>query len=506
MADLRGIAPALAARELALRRRMRSDVVEFARAVPVPGRPLTDDEDSAFAPVESVLAAHHVLLLQTLQRISATPHGRLMVFMPPGSAKSSYASVVFPAWYLGTGKDRRVILASYGDDLARKHGRRTRQLLRDPRVVATVNAEIRSDSSAAQEFGLTNGGEYMAAGILSGITGNRAHGIVIDDPIKGRAEADSETLRERTFQAYEDDVLTRLIPGGWVCIVQTRWHEDDLAGRLLPLSWAGESGAIKCRDGNTWEVLCLQARCAVQPDPVGRATGEYLWPQWFDAAHWAQFEGNKRTWSALYQQVPSPADGTLFRKADMGTYDKRPDVLRIFGASDYAVTTDGGDWTEHGVFGLDAANTLYVLAWWRGQTAPDVWIDAFCDLVNDWKPLAWFGEAGPIRRSIEPFLRKRMIERNALCRIEWLASVQDKETRAQAVIAMAGMGRVLWPERAPWLADVQRQCLAFPAGRHDDAVDVLGLIGRGMAFVGRAAPVKQPEPEPEYHGAGGWMS
>ena len=111
--------PSEAAAELLLRQRMRAGVVEYARAVPVPGRPVSDDEDSAFAPVETTMATHHILLLKTLQEIAATPHGRLMVFMPPGAAKSSYASVVFPAWYLASVPNRRVILASYGDDLAR---------------------------------------------------------------------------------------------------------------------------------------------------------------------------------------------------------------------------------------------------------------------------------------------------------------------------------------------------------------------------------------------------
>ena len=499
-----GPSRAEAARELLLRERMRADVVEFARAVPVPGRPMGDTEDAAFAPIETALAQHHTLLLRTLQRISSTPHGRLMVFMPPGSAKSTYASVVFPAWYLASAVNRRVILASYGDDLARKHGRRTRQLLRDARCMATFDTAITADSAAAQEFALTNGSEYMAAGILSGITGNRAHGIVIDDPIKGRAEADSEVIRERTYQAYEDDVLTRLVPGGWLVIVQTRWHEDDLSGRLLPEYWAGESGTIKCRDGHDWEVICLQARCQVQPDPVGRVLDEYLWPEWFDAAHWATFEGNKRTWSALYQQMPAPADGVLFKRADMGSYSQRPAVLRVFGASDYAVSPDSGDWTEHGVFGVDPTGQVYVLAWWRGQTAPDVWIEAQCGMILEHSPLIWFGEAGPIRRSIEPFLRKRMIERNAMCRLEWLPSVTDKETRAQAIIGLAGMGRVWWPERATWLAEVQRQCLAFPAAKHDDAVDVLSLIGRGLSFIG-SDTAKPKAPSNAARVRGGWM-
>jgi hypothetical protein len=116
-----------------------------------------------------------------------------------------------------------------------------------------------------------NGSEYLACGMLSGLTGNRAHGIVLDDPVRGREQADSEVVRDKVFDAYEDDLKTRLVPGGWIVLIQTRWHEDDLAGRILPEAWQRESGAIACRDGNTWDVLCLQARCETDTDPLERA-------------------------------------------------------------------------------------------------------------------------------------------------------------------------------------------------------------------------------------------
>lgn len=86
-------------------------------------------------------------------------------------------------------------------------------------------------------------------------------------------------IRDKVYDAYEDDLKTRLMPGGWIVYIGTRWHEDDLAGRILPEGWHGESGRIACRDGNTWEVLCLQARCETDTDPLSRAKGEYLWPE-----------------------------------------------------------------------------------------------------------------------------------------------------------------------------------------------------------------------------------
>jgi predicted phage terminase large subunit-like protein len=318
---------------------------------------------------------------------------------------------------------------------------------------------------------------------MGGVTGNRAHGIIIDDPVKGREQADSEVIRERTFQAYEDDLLTRLIPGGWVVIINTRWHEDDICGRILPETWAGESGDIQCRDGNVWRVLCLQAECQTKSDPLNRKIGEMLWPEWFDDRHWAQFRLNRRTWSSLYQQRPAPDDGIMFRRDDMVSYGKAPEGLRIIGASDHAVTPDAGDWTEHGILGIDSDGSYYLLDWWRGQTGPEVWIEKQLDMVNKWEPLCWFGETGPIRRATEGRIKQRMIERNAKCRMEWLPHIGDKPTKAQAIIAQAGMGKLWWP-KAAWVSELQRQCLVFPAGSPDDGVDTLGMLGRGADMLG----------------------
>lgn len=479
------ITPQQAAEILLMRRRARRDLEVYASRVPVPGSPTSDaDEDARIPLIESQQAEHHKLILREMQRCMETRHGRLMIMAPPGSAKSTYATVVAPAWYLGREPERRVILASYGDDLAKRHGRRTRQLLLSDESTGILQTTLQDDSRASDDFRLKNGSEYLACGIMAGVTGNRAHGIVIDDPIKGREQADSETIRRKTWEAYEDDLLTRLIPGGWVTIIQTRWHEDDIAGRILPETWAGGSGEILGRDGNVWRVLCLQAECQSVTDPLGRQIGEMLWREWFDPRHWDQFRQNRRTWSSLYQQIPAPAEGILFRADDMGAYDVAPTNLRIIGGSDYAVTPDDGDWTEHGIAGIAPDGSVYLLDWWRGRVGPEIWIERKVDMMARWSPLCWFGEAGPIRRATEHALRRRMVERSVICRLEWLPSITDKATRAQSIIAAAGMGRLWWP-RAAWVPELQRQCLVFPAGQPDDGVDALSIIGRGADFLGR---------------------
>ena len=481
------------------RRRCRSTLTSFASRVPIPGSPRDDADETALIPlIETSQAAHHTLILDAMQRAMTTAHGRLLICAPPGSAKSTYASVVAPSWYLGCYRPGgRIILASYGDDLAKKHGRRTRQLLSAPETKANTQSEIRSDTRAVDNFILQNTSEYIACGILSAVTGNRAEGVIIDDPVRGRADADSQTIRDRTWSAYQDDLMTRLTPGGWVVLIMTRWHEDDLAGRILPADWHGESGLIECRDGHVWEVLCLQAECQhPESDPLGRAAGEMLWPEWFDDRHWTMHRLNRRTWSSLYQQVPAPDEGILFRQADMGMCDAVPSGMRIIAASDYAVTPDGGDWTEHGVAGIAQDGSLYLLDWWRGQTGPEIWIERWLDMIARWRPLCWFGESGQIRRSIEGMLQRRMTERHCACRVEWMPSATDKVARAQSIIGMAGMGRLWWPSGKNWTAELQRQCLVFPAGSPDDGVDVLSLLGRGMDFLGASFVPQPPKPPP----------
>lgn len=475
----------------------RESLEAFCATIEIPGAPVTEDEDcDAFEPIVGHLAAHHQLLVEKLELVERGEIRRLMVFMPPGSAKSTYASVVFPVWFMGRRKRRNVIVATYASSLAKKIGRRARSIVRQPVFAEIFDAGLSPDSSAADEWALTNENEWMGGGILSGITGNRADLLVIDDPVKGRQEADSETIRARTKAEYDDSLKTRLKPGGRIVLIQTRWHEDDLAGSILPETYDGESGPIVCRDGETWEVLCLPAEAGAS-DPLGRASGEMLWPEWFDESHWRTFRSQGRTWAALYQQRPQPDEGTFFHRDWFRRYKpaELPKALRIYGTSDYAVTDDGGDFTCLRLWGVDPESRLWLLpGGWRGQTSADVWIERQVDLITSHRPFAWFGEAGVIQKAIEPMLRRRMFERRAPCRLEWLPSINDKPTRARGIQARAAMGMVAIPEGPDGDAFLS-ELLRFPAGRHDDDVDCASLIGRALDEVHPAivAPAK-PDP------------
>jgi len=477
------ISPQIAAAELLRRRRARMSLVDYARYIEVPGAPVSEDDDEeTFAPVETVLAEHHEIILNATQRCIERHRGRTMLFLPPGSAKSTYATVVAPTWAMGRKPGFKVIAVSYGTDLARKFGRRMRSIVKQAKFRALFSTALSADVSAANEWALENGSEFMGGGILSGITGNRADFIAIDDPIKGRQEADSEVVRKSTLDAYQEDVLTRLKPGGSLMITQTRWHEGDLAGAILPEGWAGESGVIECRDGETWEVICIPAKATRADDPLGRLPGEYIWPEWFTEGHWKPFERMPRTWSALYQQVPAPDTGDYFKREWIVPVDAIPprEEMMIYGGSDYAVTADGGDYTVHAVVGVAHDGRMFLLDLWRAQASSDVWVDAFCALVRKWKPVGWAEETGQIKSGVGPFLIKRMLESEAYVAREQFPTRGDKAVRAQSMRGRMAMQGLCVPRDASWLSDLISEMMSFPVGVHDDQVDALGLVGQLM--------------------------
>lgn len=426
-----------------------------------------------------VPARHHRLLIEHLEAVERGDIERLMVLMPPGSAKSTYASVLFPPWFMGRNPQAGILGASNTSDLAEHFSKRSRNLVATNRFSNVFGFGVSDDGQAASNWTTDAGGEFFAAGVGGAIAGRRADLGLIDDPIRNREEADSDRIRDKQWNWYVHDFLPRLKPKARQVLIQTRWHEDDMGGRILE------------RDGALWTVVKLPM-VAVASDPLDRQPGERLWPEWFTEEMVAQAKLDTRAWNALYQQDPAPEEGDFFQRDDFNDYLVLPERLHFYGASDYAVTPNAGDYTEQGIIGLDYNSDIYVVDWWKEQTESDVWIEKQCDLILQYKPLIWFGESGTIRRAIEPFLKKRMQERHAFCRLEWLPSIADKPTRARAFQARCGMGKVWMPKHAPWKADLMSQLMRFPGGKYDDGVDVLSLIGRGLEF---ARDPQLPKPQ-----------
>jgi len=677
---------------------------------------------------------------------------RLAVFMPPGAAKSTYASILFAPWYLTQRPADSIIAASHTQELAERFGRRVRNLIQASGQV--LGYSLAADSQAAGKWETDAGGEYFASGVGGSITGRRADLAVIDDPVRGREDAESELIRDKTWEWYKSDLYTRLKPGGRIVLIQcmtgdtpvlmasghekplcdvrpgdrvatyengkvssstvlnwinhgpdrvfeirmksgitvkanarhpflvcedgktkwqrtatlkkgsvilratgangkalnvplmaatclqdagvcvcrttistdgrpvfghlrstlcqgarricvtatelafqsmggfwmnravcapyasnrqlaitpaptgatsfasitatiakrlgafsatiatsqsatgklrkffspplstyeitgdtvvdvvdagvqdvfdiqvdrtenfianglishnTRWHEDDLAGRLMADAASG---------GDQWEVISLPA-IAEEDDALGRAIGEPLWPEWenADALERKRRAVGPRDWSALYQQRPAPEDGDYFRADWLRTYDKLPhrDTLRVYGGSDYAVTADGGDYTVHVVVGLDPEGRMYVLDLWRKQSSSDEWVEAFCDLVKQWKPIGWAEEKGQINAGVGPFLDRRINERAAYVARDQFPTRGDKATRAQSIRGRMASAGLYCPFGASWYPEFRRELLSFPAGKHDDQVDALGLVGQLLDVMMKGSPLPAPE-------------
>jgi predicted phage terminase large subunit-like protein len=201
-------------------------------------------------------------------------------------------------------------------------------------------------------------------------------------------------------------------------------------------------------------------------------------------------------WAALYQQRPAPEDGEYFKAAWLRESETPPlKTLHIYGASDYAVTSNGGDYTVHIVIGMDPLARLHVLEIWRGQSSSDEWIEALCDLIERWKPIGWAEETGQIRSGIGPFLERRMRERRAFVYREAFPTRGDKAVRAQSIRGRMALHGLYMPIHMPWYAALRAELLSFPAGKHDDQVDALGLVGQFLdrMTVGRMPAVVTPE-------------
>lgn len=484
----------LAAAELLRRKRARNSLEEYARSVDIPGAPVSaDEENEIFKPIETSVTLHHRVMLQAIERTVNKPGGRLMVFGPPGMAKSTYVSVVTPSWCMSKWPGYRIILGSYGSKIAEKQSRKSRALVRDPRHISIWEDKptLASDQRAVGQWSLTNGSELMAIGIMGGVTGSRANGIIIDDPVAGREEADSETVREKTKEEYTDSLLTRLLPNGWVILVQTRWHEDDLAGSILPEDYAGQSGMVECRDGQVWEVLNIQAKCERTDDPLHRQVGEYLWPEWFPESHWKNWEQNPqalRTWSSLYQQRPTAGEGLEFKKEWFKWYDPdvppgttggRPVHLTKFGASDWATKKDKSDFTVHLAVGMDSIGDLYFLDGWFKQATTDISTAFWIMMIRRWKPcLRWGNESGPIDHAVAPFLVRAMREGKVWTKMESIPSIQSKTLRLSTLQGKVASGTVWVPLKREWAQRMVTELCNFPAGKYDDMADAAGLAAR----------------------------
>lgn len=444
----------------------------------------------ANGPYEGITGAHLKLLMRELEEVESGRCTRLIVCMPPGSAKSSVISKMFPGWFLARKSNRTILACSYAYDLIEGFGRNARNIIKLHELELGIT--LKGDSKAAGEWETSNGGRYFCAGVNAGIAGHRADLAFIDDPIGSASDARSETYRTNQWKWFWDDFVPRLKPNGAIVIIANRRHEDDLVGQLVanyPADWK----VIKMP-------LIIETDAQEASDVLGRKKGDILWPEYFtqqkvlDAKKSDEFEG-------LYQQDPTNEDGDYFQRdwfepVGYASNDALPAGLRNYCASDHALTKkEERDSNCMGAFGVDAAGDIWIypdLFWERCDTLSLV--NEMFSLAGTHRPIEWFAEEEHIKKSIEPFLNKMMQDKNQYFTVTGFVSSRDLVQRAQSIRGRAKQRKIHLPKFVKWYSQAMQQMMAFPLGKHDDFVSFLSLIGRGLdKITGGSAPATPPK-------------
>ena len=413
---------------------------------------------------------HLVECRKYLNAVSKGEVKRLMLFLPPRHGKSEQATIHYPAYRLLRDQRLRVIVGAYNHSLACTFSRQTR------RIVQRFGFGFAGDSNKQNQWSSVHGGGLYAVGVGSGVTGYGADLVVIDDPTKSRAEAESPTYRQRVLDWYQNDLYTRLHPGASIILIMTRWHSLDLAGQLLEEANNG---------GESWDVVTLPA-IAEEQDVIGRQPGDALWPERYSVEDFDRIRKavGSYAFSALYQQSPKPRDGGFFRQEWFNVVEPQTRSGLACRGWDTAATPGSGDYTA-GVKIVRVGERYIVTDAWRGQVSP--------------------GERRKRQRQIAELDGRQTIQHLAQdpgsAGVDQVQSdVQNligfpvdsqrvtgtKEVRAMPFAAACEAGLVDI-ERGTWNRDFLDELCAFPTGKNDDQVDA---AADAFNYLSRSQPVR----------------
>jgi predicted phage terminase large subunit-like protein len=335
-----------------------------------------------------------------------------------------------------------------------------------------------------------------SAGVGTGLAGFGAGLIVIDDPVKNRADAESSNNREKVDDWFKNDVYTRMEPNASIILISTRWHEDDLAGRLQREMAEG---------GEQWEEISLAAlaeppasaggeevtepngehgtRALPAADPLGRSAGEALCPQRYGVETLERYRRKLGSYAfaALYQQRPQSAEGGTFKRAWFGkVIDHVPPGLRWKRGYDLAVSTKTtADFTASFRVATDRAGNLYIADGFRARIEyPEQRRFIVERMQNETATEHGIESAVHGKAVVQELRRDPELRRYALREVRVTA---DKLTRALAWMNLAEEGK-LFLVRGPWVREFVDEVAAFPTGRHDDQIDAVSIAVNMLAL------------------------
>lgn len=425
---------------------------------------------------------HVQLVCDALQDVERGTCKRLIISLPPRNGKSLTCSQIFPAWYMGKHPDHYLISTTYGEELAIDFGRSVRNFINSPQHQEIFpECQLSPDSASASRFVIDKrGGTYFAVGRGGPITGRGAHVLLVDDPLKDDIEASSEVVRMQLHNWYQAVARTRLMPGGAVIIVTTRWHVDDLPGWVL----ANHSS-------ENWRVISLPALSEGGDDVLGRSEGEALWPEKFNEDYLIETRDGMeaRLWDALYQQKPSIGGGYMFEKDWLQYYDI---VGEGRGMNRYILVDPANskrkksDMTAMWVVGLSGDNNYYILHMLHDRMKVHERIEALFTLHRRFRPAGVGYEQTGLQTDIE-HAQARMAKENYNFSITPLNSNVPKRNRIEALQPLFRNRRIFLPNdfelndhegRRHNLTKefVEQEYLKYPAVKHDDRLDALQWI------------------------------
>lgn len=467
-----------AAKRLLQVKQAREDLLEYTKL----SMPHPEDPGN---PEMSRYEAHrvHRYIADILQKVERGEILRLILNVQPRVGKSELVSRRLPSWFIGRDPYRQIAVGAYADSLAEDFGREVREIMRSPMYQQVFpGTQLRKGSASSSRLQTTEGGVLNFVGVGTGLTGKGADLLIIDDPVKDDKEAQSKTSRNSVWNWFTRVAMTRLMGAARVVICMTRWHEDDLVGRLTN----PKNDHYDPKIAKQWTVVNIPA-FAEDDDPLGREPGEILWPERTSEEFLHNFQAiDPDGFQAMFMGRPSPPEGAFFKREQLRTYqpEELPTNLAIYAASDHAVSEEQrADPTCMGCVGVDENDNIWVLPdiVWRKMDAETA-TEAMLEQMRDHRPIFWWAEKGHISQSIGPFLRRRMYEEQVYINIIEQTPVRDKQTRAQAIQARCSMGKVFFPAFASWWPDARDELLAFPNGTHDDFVDFLAWIGKGLTL------------------------
>lgn len=444
---------------------------------------------------EFIVGEHHKLLADILMSIEAGGKDRVCVNMPPRHGKSQIVSIFFPAWVLGRDPTKKVMMVSHTTDLAVDFGRKVRNLIATDAYKDVFPAtELAKDSKSAGRWNTNLGGEYYACGIGSALAGRGADLLLVDDPhseqdvINGNFE-----VFEKAYEWFTFGARTRLMPGGSVAIIQTRWHMDDLTGRVT-------KDMSKNARSDQYEVVEFPAILEIKDNKTGKYVEKPLWPEFFDLEALLRTKASMPNfqWNAQYQQQPTAEEASIVKREwwNIWDLDSAPSCEYIIMSLDAAAESHNrADYTALTTWGVflneetEAYNIILLNSIKKRLEFPELKQLAI-EEYTDWEPDAFIVE----KKSAGTALYQEM-RRMGLPVAEYTPhrGSGDKLARLNAVADIVASG-LCWVPPTRWAEEVIEEIAGFPFMSNDDLVDstVMALMRfRQGGFI--RLPTDEPE-------------